>query len=310
MFDRILVPLDGSPEAEAVFTPLRELLRRKDAEVVLFQAINLPPAVQFDNAAHVLAGIEGEAGAYLEAKRAELESEGIKVCTHVEPGRPADAILRAAEALGASLVALSTHGRTGFVRWMLGSVTEDVLRRSRIPVFVANSTPPGIRVRSKNTRVILVPFDGSEASLCVTPLAVEMVRLFDASVAVLRVEDGAAAAPDLGFVGLMMDGPSSLEGRPDLLDRDLIDAGNRFAREGIQTTLFRVRGDAAAKINHLARILPVELIVMASHGRQGVSRLITGSVAEEVVRKAEAPVLVKKIGVERAAPELQERRVS
>jgi len=310
MFDRILVPLDGSPEAEAVFTPLRGLLRRKDAEVVLFQAINLPPAVQLDNAAYVLAGIESEAGAYLEAKRAELESEGIQVRTHLEPGRPADAILRAAESLGATLVAMSTHGRTGFVRWMLGSVTEDVLRRSRIPVFVANTQPAGIRVRSRNTRVILVPFDGSEASLCVTPLAVEMARLFEAGVAVLRVEDGAAAAPDLGFVGFLMDGPSSLEGRPDLLDRDLIDAGNRFAKEGIQTTLFRVRGDTASKINHLARMLPVELIVMATHGRQGMSRLITGSVAEEVVRKAEAPVLVKKIGVAIAAPEVQERRVS
>ncbi|HKS15781.1 MAG TPA: universal stress protein [Planctomycetota bacterium] len=310
MFDRILVPLDGSPEAEAVLTPLRGLLRRKDAEVVLFQAINLPPSVQIHNAAYVLAGIESEATAYLEGKRADLESQGIQVRTHVEAGRPADAILLAADAVDASLIAMSTHGRSGFVRWMLGSVTEDVLRRSPMPVFVASANPPEIRLRSKSAPKILVPFDGTEESLCVAPLVVKMARLFEASVAVLRVEEGAAGGPDLGFVGLLMDGPSSLEGRPDLLDRDLVDAGNRFAKEGVPTTLFRVRGDTASKINHLARILPADLVIMASHGRQGVSRLITGSVAEEVVRKAEVPVLVKRIGVEASAPALKERRVS
>jgi nucleotide-binding universal stress UspA family protein len=106
-----------------------------------------------------------------------------------------------------------------------------------------------------------------------------------------------------------MDGASSLEGRPDLLDRDLVAAGNRFAAEGLRTTLFRVRGETAAKINHLARILPAELIVMATHGRQGVSRLITGSVAEEVVRKSDAPVVVCRIGAAQTAAIL-ERRVS
>jgi len=310
MFDRILVPLDGSREAEAVFPPLRRLLRRKDAEVILFQAVNLPLAVQFDHAGAVLSGLESDATAYLGEQRARLESEGAQVRTHVESGRSADAILRAAEAHQASLIAMSTHGRSGFVRWMLGSITEDVMRRSRIPVFVAHANPPAIGTDLQTLRTILVPFDGSEESLSAAPPALELARLFEASIAVLRVEEGAPGGPDLGFVGLKMDGPSSLEGRPDLLDRDLIDAGNRFAREGVPTTLFRARGDTASKINHLARILPAAAIVMATHGRQGVSRLITGSVAEEVVRKAETPVLVNRIGADVAVPALQERRVS
>lgn len=310
MFERILVPLDGSREAEAIFLPLRQLLRRKDAEVILFQTVNLPAMVQFDHAGAVLGGMESEAAAYLEEKRAQLESEGVQVRSLVESGRPADAILRAAESLHVSLIAMSTHGRSGFVRWMLGSVTEDVLRRSPVPVFVAHSIPPLPGAAPKTTRTILVPFDGSEDSLCVAPLVVDMARLFEAGVAVLRVEEGGAGACDLGFVGLRMDGPSSLEGRPDLLDRDLIEAGNRFAREGVQTTLYRVRGDTASKINQLARMLSAEVIVMATHGRQGVTRLITGSVAEEVVRIAEAPVLVRKIGVETPVSALQERRVS
>ena len=310
MFDRILVPLDGSREAEAVFRPLRQLLRRKDAEVILFQAVNLPAMVQLDYAGAVLGGMEREAAAYLDEKRAQLESEGVQVRSLVESGRPADAILHAAEAHQASLIAMSTHGRSGFVRWMLGSVTEDVLRRSRIPVFVAHSVPPLPGVAPNTARTILVPFDGSEDSLCVAPLVVDMARLFDAGVAVLRVEEGGSAGSDLGFVGLKMDGPSNLEAQPDLLDRDLVEAGNRFAGEGLQTTLYRVRGDCASKINQLAHMLAAEVIVMATHGRQGVTRLITGSVAEEVVRMAEAPVLVRKIGAEAPVTALQERRVS
>jgi nucleotide-binding universal stress UspA family protein len=298
MLDRILVALDGSREAESVLPTLRRLLKRRDAELVLFQAIDLPLTVQAEHAPTVLLGLQNDADAHLEKWRAELESAGARVRVHKETGRPADAILKAARDLDVSLIAMSTHGRSGVARWMMGSVTEDVLRRSDRPVLVAHG-PEEVRPAPAGTRTILVPFDGSEQSLEVVPLAIECAKLYQAGVAILRVEEGAAGC-DLGFVGLLMEGPSSLEGRPDLLDRDLIAAGNRFAAEGLRTTLFRVRGDTAAKINHLARILPAELIVMATHGRQGVSRLITGSVAEEVVRRAESPVVVRRIGSEPA----------
>jgi nucleotide-binding universal stress UspA family protein len=292
-----------------VFPPLRQLLKRRDAEVILFQSLFLPLMAQVEHVPSVMSGLEKEAEELLQGWKAKLDNAGARVRVHVDIGRPADAILKAAKDLDASIIAMSTHGRSGFVRWMMGSVTEDVLRRSEIPVFVAHAKPPEPRAASAAPRTILVPFDGSDDSLCVVPLVVEWARLFDAGVAVLRVEDGAPGGCDLGFVGLAMDGASSLEGRPDLLDRDLVAAGNRFAAEGLRTTLFRVRGDTASKINHLAHILPAELIVMATHGRQGVSRLITGSVAEEVVRKSDAPVVVCRIGAAQPAAIL-ERRVS
>lgn len=296
MLDRILVPLDGSREAEGVLPTLRKLLMRRDAEVILFQAIHPPLAIQAAHAGTAIAAIESEAAAHLASWKGKLESEGARVRTHMAAGRPADAILQAARELDASIIAMSTHGRSGLERWMMGSVTEDVLRRSDIPVLVARSNRPEVEGAAPENRTILVPFDGSQESLCVVPLVVEWARLIGAGVAVLRVEEGAPGGCDVGFVGLLMEGPSSLEGRPDLLDRDLIAAGNRFASEGLRTTLFRVRGDTPAKINHLASILPADLIVMATHGRHGVSRLITGSVAEEVVRRAEAPVVVRRIG--------------
>jgi nucleotide-binding universal stress UspA family protein len=104
-----------------------------------------------------------------------------------------------------------------------------------------------------------------------------------------------------------MHGPANLEGGSEVLDRDLLEAGNLFAGEGIATTLFRARGDAAGKIVDLARLLKAGMIAMATHGRRGVPRLITGSVAEDVARRAEAPVLIHRIGAENEA---LERKVS
>lgn len=309
MFERILVPLDGSPEAEEALNPLLRVLRRKDAEVILFRSVLLPPLVNMDAAGAVMIGQESEALTYLEQMCARLADAGLNIRTQVGQGPAADAILKAAGELDVTLISMSTHGRSGFARLMLGSVTEEVLRRSPIPVHVTNVRPPGIRLIADSFRTILVPFDGTRESLCVEPLVVETARLFGAGVAILRVEDGAPHGPDFGFVGHLMDGPVNLDEHPEILDRDMVEAGNRFACQGLRTTLFRVRGDSVEKINHLARILPAGLIVMASHGRRGVSRIVSGSVAEEVVRRAEVPVLVARIEAAAAAP-LKERRVS
>jgi nucleotide-binding universal stress UspA family protein len=254
--------------------------------------------------------MEYEATDYLERHRSRLRSGAIRARSLVLPGRPADAILAAAESEDASMIAMSTHGRSGVARLMLGSVTEEVMRRSPLPLFVAHASPQGVRFEKNGVQTILVPFDGTEESLCVEPLVIATARLFGAGVAILRVEEVPGWGYDLGFVGHLMDGPVRVEDQPELLDRDLIEAGNRFAREGLRTTLFRVRGELAMKINQLAGILPAGMIIMASHGRRGVSRLISGSVAEEVVRKAALPVLVKRIGSAPAMAAVPERRVS
>jgi nucleotide-binding universal stress UspA family protein len=308
MFERILVPLDGSKEAEAVFQPLMPILRRTDPEVILLQAVSLPSMTNPEHMGSILTGMELEATDYLERHRRRLRGEAIRARTLVMPGRHAEAILAAAESEDASLITMSTHGRSGVSRLVLGSVTEEVLRRSPVPVLVAHARPSASRVGNQAVQTILVPFDGSEGSLAVAPLVIETARLFGAAVAVLKVEEAAAGGPNLGFVGQLMDGPVALENQPLPLDRDLIEAGNPFAEAGLKTTLFRARGYSAEEINHLARNLPGALIAMATHGRRGVSRLISGSVTEEVVRKAEVPVLVLRVGAEVGSGSSPERR--
>lgn len=294
MFERILVPLDGSPAGEAVFQPLRQLLRRKDAEVILVQAIDVPKLASLSQSAPILTGMEREAAVYLERVEARLEGEGLRVRSLVLQGMPAESVLKAADSERATLIALSTHGRSGVVRWMLGSVTEEVLRHSPLPVLVWRAEQDAGPAAADGVGTILVPFDGGRESLAVAPCVIETAKLFEAEVAVVKVEDLASGGVDVGFVGHLMDGPVNLERSPDILDRDLVEAGNPFAEAGLRTTLFRVRGDAANQINKLARILPAALIAMSTHGRTGISRLIWGSVTEQVVRTSEVPVLIMR----------------
>jgi nucleotide-binding universal stress UspA family protein len=301
MFERILMPLDGTKEGEAVLLPLRHVLRRKDSEVILLRAASIVPSSNLNAGGFNFAGELERAAAYLESVRARFEGEGLRVRTLCHEGDPADVILQSAEAENATLIALSTHGRTGFSRWTRGSVTEAVLRRSPIPVLVdRHVAEPQDRGRLKT---ILVAFDGRPESLAITPEVIELARLLEAGIALVKVEEADGHGPDLGFIGHRLDGPLVLDDLPDLLDRDLIEAGNPFAEAGLPTTVFRVRGAVSDQINNLARILPADLIAMSTHGRRGMARLISGSVTEQVVRSATIPMLVMNSGARQTRPE-------
>src|ERR1051325_9742221 len=117
MLNRILVPLDGSSGAEAILSPLRRILPRRESELVLFQALPLFP-------------IPGDADPekYLRRVSFQLTNEGYPSRYVFRPGLAAESILEAAPAEGAGMIAMSTHGRTGVPRWVLGSVAERVLQ--------------------------------------------------------------------------------------------------------------------------------------------------------------------------------------
>ncbi|RPH99758.1 MAG: universal stress protein, partial [Zetaproteobacteria bacterium] len=135
MLSRILVPLDGSPLAEAVIPQVAELAALRKAEVVLLRvalAHTLPGA---DPVAAQVRAVD-EAEAYLLRVERDLVARGLPVVRAVRYGRPAEEILDHARVGGVSLIAMSTHGRTGIRRWVLGSVAEQVARRSPVPVLL------------------------------------------------------------------------------------------------------------------------------------------------------------------------------
>jgi len=153
MEERILVALDGSPVGEAVLPKLEDLVLRTsprmDAEVTLLQVISnmnfnmlhKDDAAQLPHDETELKAATAKTYEYLEKVAGGLRSKGIKVNTMVSTGNAAEEIVKAAHATDAHLIAMSTHGRNGIVRWAIGSVTEEVIRlEGKIPVLAVRAS--------------------------------------------------------------------------------------------------------------------------------------------------------------------------
>jgi nucleotide-binding universal stress UspA family protein len=143
----LIVPLDGSDLAERVLPTAIELAKPRDLEIVLIRTYNIPTtayvgvegyALPIDD---LLKGIRDEACAYLENKVADVKKLGVaRVSFAAKEGLPADEIISFAKNLPGGLIAMSTHGRSGVRRWVLGSVTETVVRHSENPVLVIRAS--------------------------------------------------------------------------------------------------------------------------------------------------------------------------
>lgn len=140
----VIVPLDGSELAESVLPAVTELAKKLDLEVILFRAYNIPYsiyagadgyyAINFDQ---LIAEIKDEATSYLEKKTEELRRKGVeKVSSLAKEGLSADEIISLGRQTPDNLIAMCTHGRSGVKRWVLGSVTETVVRHCGDPVLV------------------------------------------------------------------------------------------------------------------------------------------------------------------------------
>jgi nucleotide-binding universal stress UspA family protein len=277
MAERVLLPLDGSPQAESVLPQIRRLLEKRDAELVLVRAVHLIPATDVDYGI-LVAELQEQAEKHLAAVEKRLRDEGLRVRGVVAQGPPADVIVETARAEKATLIAMGTHGRTGMARLIFGSVTELVLRRAGVPVFLvrtgeAAAPPPKARLFGR----ILVPIGAGELSLKVLDVVREFARPHDSKVFLLHVVE-----------------ENPYETRWNFPTGELKLAADRLINATIPTqTIFR-KGDAAKEILAAAKDEDIDLIAMTTHGRRGVPRWVLGSVAEKVLRGATVPMLVVK----------------
>ena len=270
MFERILVPLDGSPLGEAVLTQVRRILFHKDAEVLLVQAVSTPTPAEGMG----LDLLQAQAQSYLQRTEKDLLDQGARARSILRIGAPAEVILNVADEERVSLIAMSTHGRTGLARWALGSVTEKVVHASRVPVLAVRSfSESGAQAprADLDLKKILVPVDSTAMSLEVVGPAVELARLFGSTVALLHVCRGAACSIPIP---------------------ELTCAYDEFRAGGIPLEPLLKEGDPAEQILETCREQAAGLIAMTTHGRVGVARWMMGSVADKLLRAAPVPVLI------------------
>jgi nucleotide-binding universal stress UspA family protein len=148
MLKSVIVPLDGSELAESVVPTVVELAKTLKLEVLLVRAFNIPASMYAGGGGYYAIDYEEvrrqfktEAHAYLEKKAEDLRQLGLNKVSLVSPeGYSADEIIVLGQQSPDSLIAMCTHGRSGVTRWVLGSVTENVVRHSDNPVLVIRAT--------------------------------------------------------------------------------------------------------------------------------------------------------------------------
>jgi len=144
MYRKILVPLDGSKVAEGVLPHAKLLAYSEGAELILL-TVGANPALDFvfsdpGLAQNAIQEQEERSQKYIAGVENELKSAGFKTSTILRIGSVADVILGVAEELQVDVIAMSTHGRTGPARWLLGSIAERVVHSSKIPVLLIRAT--------------------------------------------------------------------------------------------------------------------------------------------------------------------------
>ncbi len=293
MFKRILVPLDGSALADRALAYAATLAGLSQAEVHLVRAVDTWHLVDGSRSGQKEAELTAEAERALGAAEAKLRTAGVAASSTVQLGEASAVIAAGQRSQGSDLIVMSTHGRGGLARLAYGSVAERVLRLGECPVLLippeAADDWPGAP-----SGTILVPLDGSALALEAIPAAEELGRLFGASLKLLQVIE---PPPPLAYDNLA---GAAAAAYPYMDVNQWAEEARPYAQaiadglqsEGHSASAETLIGYAAATIDERARECQALAIVMASHGRSGIARMVLGSVAQGVVQRTTVPVLV------------------
>ena len=306
MYKKILVPLDGSELAEVVFTYAKEFAARFDLEVVLLY-VSPPEQSGFvpmhrsyiEHAAEIVSRQTHE----VQVKIGVREGGRVVVArSELVTGYPAEEIMRYADENAIDIIVMATHGRSGIRRWAIGSVADKVIRASNVPVLLVRAGIPDDIVYDKwPRRTILAPLDGSVPGELALPHVETLAHqrgteLVD--VVLLRVCEPPAlpsySVPELSDIPLNWGQYEQQEiARCKQTSGEyLAEIEKRLKGKNVNVRSVVLVGKANEEIVNYAKKNPFNMIVMATHGRAGLSRWVYGSVAEYVVLGVSSPVLL------------------
>jgi nucleotide-binding universal stress UspA family protein len=301
MYNRMLVPLDGSETAEVVIPYAKEIASRLGTEVILLH-ISSPGMKEFQPmirtyVEHAADKIQSVAAIPQQGPPAKP----LKIHGELVVGYPEDEILRYIDERAIDLLIMARHGRSGRKRWTIGSVAERVLRSTRIPALLVPAGVPGqVPFDQWPTRSLIVPLDGSELAEAVLPHAQTLAEVAAAQVVLLRACEPPSMptyySPELSEIPLHWGQYAQQETTrcKEVSTQYLANVEKRFRSANIGVRSEILVGKAADEIVSYTGKSPYSMIVMATHGRSGVSRLVYGSVALSILVGVANPILLIK----------------
>jgi nucleotide-binding universal stress UspA family protein len=283
MLTHVLAATDGSQSGDRAVAFAVALARQEGAALSICTAIDSAGTIAANaspfgfDAGTAIAAQRAEAQAALSRGGETAAQAGVAFEGALLDGSTAEAIALCVEARGVDAVVIGRHDASDLERFFLGSTTADILRRCDVPVFVV---PRDATPANAANPCMLVALDDSAPSDAALEFALRFAQSKASSLVLCSVVDAPAAAAALQ-AGLWNLARTLLSHRAEVVE----------ARHVACETAVVV-GEPADAIVATARAHAVGAIVIGTHGRRGVQRMLLGSVAEAVVRAATVPVVV------------------
>jgi len=286
--ENVLLSTDGSEFSEGAVREAIKLSKICSSKLFVMSVIETNPEFAAI-APQIIEKEEKGTRDRLENVKAMAAKEGVEceiIARHAES--PFQAIIEEAEKNRINMIVMGRHGRTGLRRLLMGSVTAKVIGHSPCNVLVV---PKAAEISYQK---LLVATDGSKYSMAATSEAIGIAKRSGAELLVISVVPSETASPfDIVHTEMqheMIAQKEFHEGEKNVNDLLVI-----AKQEGVKVEGLIIEGRPYEAIVEHAQEKGVDLIVMGSHGKTGMERLLMGSVAERVVGNAACAVLIVKI---------------
>jgi nucleotide-binding universal stress UspA family protein len=290
MFDKILVPLDGSELAEVTLWYAEGLAGRMRSAITLLFVLSPEDITSRYMYDCYLKEIVERTKANAEKRGAGKSDGKIKVNYDILKGDPAEEIVDYANKAKINLIIMSTQGRSGVRRWALGNVANKVLRATGKPVLLIRAKGAKPDVYRERLIKVLVPIDGSRESESILKYVTYMATTLDLEVTLFHIWYRHGEYVPYS--------PENLRQIDKVRKREkgyIKRLETRLKREGVNVnSVFKevLTGDIAEEIIKLTDEGDFSMVAMSTHGRSGVGRWIFGSNSEKVLEEGSTPLLL------------------
>ena len=283
MYESILLPYDGSEGADRALDHAGDIAQWADATLQLVYVADTTMDSVTVVGHDVIDALEEHGRTVLGEATGRLDAMSIDYKTDVVQGNPAPTIVEYATRYEQDLIVMPTHGRTGLSRYLLGSITEKVVRLSSVPVLTTRLAADERLVFPYEK--VLFPTDGSDGAMAAARHGLELAGKLGASAQVLSVVEDGSLGPDVR---------SRVENRAgEQTATDIVESVTAEAEAyGVTSTVSAVeQGSPVEAILEYIEENDIHAVVMGTTGRRGTERILLGSVAEKTVRSAPVPVI-------------------
>ena len=282
---RVVVPLDGTELAAAALPDARRLAGLGGEIILVHEAKVIPRhAIEYRDDQRRASRISRN---YLEDVATDLHGQGMRVQTlTMATGDAAVTVGKAVEMFDADMIAVATHGRHGLSRLVQGSAAWRMVTHSGVPVLVRHIHKDAIPAPSVQRRRIMVPLDGSPLAETALRLTERLAREWNAEIFLVRVIPPMAAPPRALDTDILL-----YDSEPLRRDAEAYLTGVAAGLKGeVQTHV--LAGVPADFLIEAADEWNISDVVMASHGRAGLSLVILGSVTGDLIQHLSLPIII------------------